>query len=241
MDIESYCLELEQAAGASGWLVNGSVETLLWLHRPASTQGRNFYLSAGIHGDEPAGPLALLDLIRHRDWPRDLNVWMIPILNPEGLRRGTREDDNGLDLNRDYRNTRSPQILRHLDLLKTLPSLDMAICLHEDWEAQGCYLYHVQEEGLDWATPVLQAMTQHLPLEHSQMIDGFEAEEGKIIRKTSTIERAEWAEAIYLANYLSSSCMTLETPSSFPLEQRIRCLVAGVTEAARQLRATRVS
>lgn len=65
--------------------------------------GPRCYLSAGIHGDEPAGLVALRDLIRDNAWPDDLNLGICPCLNPQGCELGTRENAAGLDLNRDYR------------------------------------------------------------------------------------------------------------------------------------------
>ena len=82
---------------------------LVFLSRLGRT-GPRFYLSAGIHGDEPAGLLALHDLIRDDAWPDHLNLGICPCLNPQGFERGTRENASGHDLNRDYRTPRrSPQ------------------------------------------------------------------------------------------------------------------------------------
>ena len=61
------------------------------------------YLSAGIHGDEPAPPLALLALIESGALDKRAVWFLCPILNPDGLARGTRENAEGVDLNRDYR------------------------------------------------------------------------------------------------------------------------------------------
>jgi predicted deacylase len=48
------------------------------------------YLSAGIHGDEVSGPLALLEMIRQPGFFAGFDVTMFPILNPNGLARGVR-------------------------------------------------------------------------------------------------------------------------------------------------------
>jgi predicted deacylase len=45
-------------------------------------------LSAGIHGDEISGPLALVEMIRQPDSFDAFDVTMFPILNPNGLARG---------------------------------------------------------------------------------------------------------------------------------------------------------
>ena len=57
------------------------------------------YLSAGIHGDEPAPVEALIrwaetSLSEHRRW----NLLIFPCLNPWGLERNSRVDEDGRDL-----------------------------------------------------------------------------------------------------------------------------------------------
>lgn len=61
---------------------------------------------AGIHGDEPAGTEACLELARWADSaPRQLSGYelcLYPECNPSGLRAGTRHSREGLDLNREF-------------------------------------------------------------------------------------------------------------------------------------------
>ncbi|SVD83904.1 uncharacterized protein METZ01_LOCUS436758, partial [marine metagenome] len=62
IDIEAVLADCLTAALAHGWTVNW-LETennirLLTLHRAAASAHRKIYLSSGIHGDEPAAPLA---------------------------------------------------------------------------------------------------------------------------------------------------------------------------------------
>lgn len=237
MDIESYFKLLTEVAGSNGWNLKGSPETLVWLHRPGPAGAGKLYVSAGIHGDEPAGPWAVMDLAKEAAWAEGLEVWIFPLLNPEGIRRGIRENAQDLDLNRDYNNPQSPEIRKHVDILKTLPQFDACLCLHEDWEAQGCYLYFLREDpGPAWALPVLEAMACHIPVETSPTIDGFEAIKGRIERNRAMVDRPEWPEALYLAKYHTHCCFTLETPSSFPLPNRVKALGSGVKAVAGEVR-----
>ncbi len=105
--------------------------------------GPRVYLSTGIHGDEPAGLVALRDLFRDNLWPAELNLGICPCLNPQGCELGTRENASGHDLNRDYRNPRSTEVRLHLEWLSALTPWDVSICLHEDWESHGFYLYEL--------------------------------------------------------------------------------------------------
>jgi len=95
------------------------------------------YLSAGIHGDEPASVEGLIvwaesSLNKTADWN-----WMIfPCLNPWGLERNVRFDEEGRDLNRFYNSRKIPQIAAQRDLMKG-KRFDLAITLHEDYDARG--------------------------------------------------------------------------------------------------------
>ena len=71
--------------------------------RVTPVEGKRIYISTGIHGDEPAGPLAALELIQCDAWPADAAVWLCPCLNPAGFALNRREHPEGIDLNRDYR------------------------------------------------------------------------------------------------------------------------------------------
>ena len=105
--------EVEDAALAAGWTVHhlSPMESgpRPWFQRaaPSGEAQRAVYLSAGIHGDEISGPRALLKMIRQPDFFDAFDVTMFPILNPNGLARGSRKNRDEIDLNRDYRNSRS--------------------------------------------------------------------------------------------------------------------------------------
>src|ERR1039458_9032378 len=83
----------DAAARAAGFRVEKFGETpsgpLLALTKRTVGPRPRIYLSAGIHGDEPAPPLALLRLFE-RGFFDARAVWFIcPLLNPVGLARGT--------------------------------------------------------------------------------------------------------------------------------------------------------
>ncbi|MBK9088217.1 MAG: hypothetical protein IPL90_03880 [Holophagales bacterium] len=59
------------------------------------------------HGDEVSGKDALLYLVRDivRDpalLPKDVDLWVMPMMNPDGAEAGTRKNSAGADLNRDH-------------------------------------------------------------------------------------------------------------------------------------------
>jgi murein peptide amidase A len=52
-----------------------------------------------IHGNEPAG-IAIVRALERTHPHADL--WLVPVLNPDGLARGTRQNAHGVDLNRNF-------------------------------------------------------------------------------------------------------------------------------------------
>ena len=50
-----------------------------------------------------------------------------------------------IDLNRDYRNSRSLEIKGHIETLLTLGRFDASMMLHEDYEGIGAYLYELND------------------------------------------------------------------------------------------------
>ncbi len=59
------------------------------------------------HGDEVSGKDALLYLVREiantpQLLPRDVDLWIMPMVNPDGAEAGTRKNAAGADLNRDH-------------------------------------------------------------------------------------------------------------------------------------------
>jgi predicted deacylase len=194
------------------------------------------YLSAGIHGDEPAPPLALLRLLEHGFFDQRA-VWFIcPLLNPTGFPHGTRENAEGHDLNRDYRLTKTPEIAAHLRWLETQPSFDLGLCLHEDWEATGTYLYELNPyQRPSLAEPIIAAIAKNYRIDPAELIDGRPARGGIIRPDADPTTRELWPEAIYLRAHHTSLCYTLETPSTHPLEERVGALFLGVETAVLRL------
>jgi murein peptide amidase A len=62
---------------------------------------RKVVLISVMHGNEPAPRRILTDL---RDGPpvHDLNLWVVPVYNPDGFAVHTRKNAHGVDLNRNY-------------------------------------------------------------------------------------------------------------------------------------------
>lgn len=227
IDPPNFVRRIEAAARAAGFRVERFGKAagcpLLALTKRTPGPRPRIYLSAGIHGDEPAPPLALLALLEAGRFD-DRAVWFLcPLLNPVGFIRRTRENADGLDLNRDYKSLRSIEIQAHARWLQQQPNFDLALCLHEDWEAKGFYLYELNPTARESVAPkIIDAVSTICPIETATMIDGRDIAEPGIIRPLNDpLLRETWPESIYLRAHHARLGYTLETPSSFPLAQRI--------------------
>jgi murein peptide amidase A len=236
VEIASILGEIVGVAGERGWEVErfGAVAglDLIALARRVRGGGRSLYVSAGIHGDEPAGPLAVLELLRQNHWPADADMKVIPCLNPTGFRLNRRANEEGLDLNRDYRALSTAEVRAHVGWLERQPGFDCALCLHEDWEAQGFYLYELNPDGQpSRARQIVEAVAGHCPIESAEMIDGWPALSGIIRPEFNPEQRKEWPEAVYLVGVKTRHSYTLEAPSDYPLDVRVNSLVTGAHAA----------
>lgn len=203
---------------------------LLAYRRAAAPGAPRLYLSAGIHGDEPAPPWALLRLLEDGAFGDRASWYLCPLLNPMGFVRRTRENEAGVDLNRDYKTPRSPEVLAHTAWLRRQASFDLVICVHEDWEAQGFYLYELNPENRPTlAHAMIAGARAHGPIETASIIDGRESAEPGIIRPVADpLLRETWPEAIYLREHHGTLHYTIESPSGLPREQRIAILRAAI-------------
>ncbi len=201
---------------------------IAWTRRSPGVRPR-VYLSAGIHGDEPAPPFALLRLLESGALDERCTWFVCPLLNAGGFLAHTRENAAGIDLNRDYKDARSVEISAHVAWLRRQPRFDLVICLHEDWEASGFYLYELNVAGQPTLADIMVGAVRPLcPIESATVIDGRDSAEPGIIRPVSDpLLRETWPEAIYLRHFHSTLTYTLESPSALPMEQRIATLVAA--------------
>ena len=236
---------IKSAALKHGWdsetfHLIGDLE-LFALHRAPTSSSKpkeppKFYLSAGIHGDEPAGPLALLKLLEENQWPTHAEFWLVPCLNPTGFILNSRENEGLKDLNRDYRHFETSEVTAHVRWLERQPEFNVTFCLHEDWESHGFYLYELNPDHRPSpARKMIAAVSQVCPIDLSPEIEGRKAEQGLINPSLDPATRPQWPEAFWLLQNKTRQSYTLEAPSDFPLPMRIASLMTAVKTALAEL------
>ncbi len=233
IDIDQILREIVQTAARTGWQSDSFLDSeslqLLALRRSSAPNTPKVYISTGIHGDEPAGPLAVRRLFEENLWPAGVDIWLCPCLNPSGFRFNRRENAQGTDLNRQYLHVEALETRAHIAWLEKQPRFDLTLCLHEDWESQGFYLYELNPENqVSHAEAMIAAVACICPIDPSAEIEGRPASAGIIRPGTDPRSRPEWPEAFYLLTHKTPVSYTLESPSDFPISMRVPALVAAV-------------
>jgi protein MpaA len=195
------------------------------------------YLSAGIHGDEPGATEGLIAWAeKNTRMLRSRPFLIVPCINPWGLVNNSRTDAMRRDLNRCFQNDDVPEIAA---LKKVIGGrrFALAMTLHEDYDAQGIYIYEIKDQVPYWGEAFLSAASPHLPTDPRAMIEGREATGGLVrpVLDVSIFQTMGLPEAVSLKLAGCPRVFTIETPSEYSLERRVRAQVAVVTESLRLL------
>ena len=209
-------------------------EILYYLARWSKKSQReiDLYLSAGIHGDEPAGPEALLQWAERNGAKLGrMNYLIFPCLNPWGIKNNCRYDSKGNDLNRSFRSGVKLQcILAWRKLLKNY-QFQTALMLHEDYDAQGTYLYELNRTKKKLGEELIESARPWIAPEPRKTVDGRRCRNGLIRPAIDPKRLTLHPEAIYLYFHHTSRSITIETPSEFSLDCRVEAQVTMIEKA----------
>ena len=198
-----------------------------------------FYVSAGIHGDEPAGPEALLRwaetrLAGHVRAKAAVPLFMLPCLNPWGLVNNRRTTARGHDLNRMFDRRVSP--LRELKRQIAGQSFALGLALHEDYDGQGVYLYEIKASPPDIGAALLKGCaSKALPIDPRRRIEDFPFKNGQVVGPIDLRDVPTGPEALYLFPNHCPHFLTFETPSEFSLAERVRAHIRLIEACVRRL------
>lgn len=182
---------------------------------------------AGVHGDEPAGCEAavqlLEELVQNPERARGYDLVVYPVCNPTGYQDNTRETRAGKDLNREFWKDSAEPEVRILEAELTAHRFDGIVTLHADDTCNGLYGYthgRVLNESL--LKPALAAAEAVLPRDGRDRIDGFAACDGLIcdcfkgVLAAPTGQRPQPFDVIF------------ETPAYAPFEAQVTATVLAI-------------
>jgi murein peptide amidase A len=169
------------------------------------------HISAGVHGDEPAGVLALLAIAEANALDARYAYRLWPCTNPTGFDAGTRESGDGVDINRTFgRGGSSPESKAIVTANRDRKFL-MALDLHEDDEAVLSYGYEYGPAGIGDAL-FGERLLRPDPHEEAELIGGLSL-------------------SLLLCRNAAERVLTLESATRAPLHDRIDFHVRAVQRA----------
>jgi murein peptide amidase A len=186
------------------------------------SDGPQLALSAGVHGDEPAGIEALLAFFERPALPA-IGVTAFPCLNPTGFIAGTRRNDIGLDLNRTWGQEIGPQEIELVRAALAGRRFDSGVDLHEDIEARGFYLYeHVRGNRQALGPRIVAAVrAAGMPINDAASIEGRALVNGSVEPAEETLSPLVGFYSIYLFDRHCDHTLVPESPGLLPLPARV--------------------
>jgi len=167
-------------------------------------------------------------MLQEDRWPPGKEIRVCPCLNLAGFVLNRRENPEGRDLNRDYLSLSTAEARAHTLWLSRQPGFDLCLCLHEDWESDGFYVYELNpDHRQSLAETIVAEVARVCPIATSDLIEGRPAYHGIIRPSSDPRSRSDWPEAFYLLTYKTRLSYTLEAPSDYALECRVAALAAG--------------
>ena len=185
-----------------------------------SSNPKHILITGGVHGDEPAGVEATIKFLE-RDNIELLTYFsfiVIPCINPDGYIYNTRENANKVDINRSFETNEVEEAAIVKDAIRD-KQFTLTIDYHEDYEANGFYLYEGIRNEQHLGPKIAQGVKSIGPIDTEDSGEDTEAIAQGVYKVNS-----EWGMqglAPYLLHKHSEHVLITETPTVWNLEQRV--------------------
>lgn len=197
---------------------------------PAEPAVARLAIFAGTHGDEPAPVVTALEFLEECLWKRSPAVAfsVFPCLNPTGYDLRTRENKDGIDLNRQFARDEVPEA-RTLRAAVANDSFDSFVDAHEDPEEVGFYTYAFFSDS-SWPRLIVEAVAEQGPIISTPEADDHPVEDGVVAhgdeetreeRFREYMADGEWPLPFYLYDLGIRDFMTTETPGRIGMATRV--------------------
>lgn len=197
-------------------------------------------IAAGLHGDEPAGPWALLQLVEANALDPRFAYRLWPCVNAGGFELQTRENADGIDINRTFGGAGASAEAAAVLAANRGERFALSLDLHEDCDARGfyCYEYGGGEIGLRVIEALDAAGFPIEPLDGGLVLTGpaddqhYRRERGRAVADAAA-EAGAIAGVSYTMAVAATAqhALTFETPSKYAWRQRLAMQRAAVLAA----------
>lgn len=197
-------------------------------------------IAAGLHGDEPAGPWALLELVETDALDPRFAYRLWPCVNAGAFELQTRENADGIDVNRTFAGGGASAEAAAVLAANCGQRFALSLDLHEDCDARGfyCYEYGGGEIGLrviaalDAAGFPIEPLDDVLVLAGAADDEHYRRERGRAVAD-AVAEAGAIAGVSYTMAIAATAqhALTFETPSKHAWQQRLAMQRAAVLAA----------
>jgi hypothetical protein len=222
---------------------SGEKHPLLVIRRTVDRSVPTILVSAGVHGEEPAGVFALLDFLEGGSGQLDrkkLNLLALPCINPVGFEYGVRFGSGGVDLNRNFKSdTVQPEnLLVQRAIAQAGGPFLATLDLHEidpEWSAEGFvasdnprdfYLYECCEQKERRIGHHLVAAAEQISPACKWDRIYLDKNSGGVVWYPEGAANPVYALGTTLEGYLQAGytkhAFTLETPAGLLISVRVR-------------------
>ena len=219
-------------------------------------------LSAGIHGEEPAGVYTLLEFINRgiANYLNHFSFLILPCLNPYGFTRGVRFSRDVADLNRSFDDIPGPpEVTAVKDLLRRFPGpYRLAFDFHEtdtympkgghlsvETIPAGAYMYETTRTGQPCLGPMIMRGIRNsgYPVSQRRSVYGAECQNGLIY--TTAPDNPDYPalpefkgtlDWYLLKNGYTDHFLATETPTAWPLKRRLAVQKKALVHALNQIK-----
>jgi hypothetical protein len=195
-------------------------------------------LAAGVHGDEPAGPWALLHFVERGNLRPEFSYRLWPCTNPSGFSAQTRANTDGVDINRTFEGAgTSPEAAAIIEANRGL-RFALSIDLHEDCDARGFYCYEYGGANLGRSV-VAELAAKGFPIDPLEATFDLAGplDDAHCVRERGRVVADAAHEALLLgglsyslalARNAARRALTFETPSAASWESRLAMHAEGI-------------
>jgi hypothetical protein len=216
---QNYFVELVNACQKNNYICQGDIKTangefsLYKVILNPEISDRTICITAGIHGDEHSGPLAVLNFINnYKANPGDPRIILLPVLNPFGFLEGIYHNYDDVNLNRKFDREHAPRDVQLIKKLIEHEEIDFLASLHEDDEMDGSYIYQYGDQDRIFEN-IISTIGNHTNVCLAKYIYGDSAERGIIRNCKPDGSLDEW---VFNSGIANAACIEFSDRNELP-------------------------